>query len=201
MSEPEERIDGQFDEQPDERSKQPVDDAGTGAPGEDPERGGEPVPGDEKARLEAQLRRSMADLANLRKRMHREADEARRRAVEALTAELLPVLDNFHLALGVKDQQEAAQGTFDPEVVVEGMRMVKSLLESVLERHGLQEIPAEGRPFDPNRHEAVGVDTESDADAGRVTQVMQRGYMLGDKVLRASRVMVRGGDPGESEDR
>lgn len=145
--------------------------------------------GDESSRLEGQLRRSMADLANLRKRMHKEVDEARRRAVEGMSAELLPVLDNFHLALGVT---EGDAGTYDPATVVEGMKMVKTLLESVLERHGLKEIAAQGEPFDPNRHEAVGVDTESDCDEGVVTRVMQRGYTIGDKVLRATRVLVRG---------
>jgi molecular chaperone GrpE len=145
--------------------------------------------GDDASRLEGQLRRSMADLANLRKRMHKEVDDARRRAVEGMSAELLPVLDNFHLALGVTDGDA---GSYDPATVVEGMRMVKSLLESVLERHGLKEIAAQGEPFDPNRHEAVGVDTQADCDEGVVTQVVQRGYTLGDKVLRATRVLVRG---------
>jgi molecular chaperone GrpE len=145
--------------------------------------------GDDASRLESQLRRSMADLANLRKRMHKEVDDARRRAVEGMSTELLPVLDNFHLALGVTDGDA---GAYDPATVVEGMRMVKSLLESVLERHGLKEITAQGQPFDPNRHEAVGVDTESDCDEGVVTQIVQRGYTIGDKVLRATRVLVRG---------
>lgn len=143
-------------------------------------------------RSEAQLQRAMADLANLRKRMQRDVEDARRRAIEALAAELLPVLDNFHLALGVKDQQEAGQGTFDAQAIVDGLRMVKSLLESVLERHGLSEIRADGADFDPNLHEAVGVDADSDAEPGRITQVMLPGYRLGDKVLRASRVIVRG---------
>jgi molecular chaperone GrpE len=189
MTEPEERID--------EQDPKPGDPAAAEAGGE--AAGGPDAEADALARAEAQLRRSMADLANLRKRMHREVDEARRRALEGLTAELLPVLDNFHLALGVKDQQETGSGSFDPDAVVEGMRMVKSLLESVLERHGLSEIPADGCSFDPNLHEAVGVDTISDAAAGQVTQVVQRGYRIGDKVLRASRVLVRGEDPNAQE--
>lgn len=179
MSETEERA----DEQTTGDEIDPKGEAQTG--------GAEPAAeeGDETSRLEGQLRRSMADLANLRKRMHKDVDDARRRAVEGMSAELLPVLDNFHLALGVT---EGEAGTYDPATVVEGLRMVKSLLESVLERHGLKEIPAKGEPFDPNRHEAVGVDTETDCDEGVVTQVMQRGYTIGDKVLRATRVLVRG---------
>ena len=158
-------------------------------------------PDDGPPELEARLKRAMADMANLRKRMHRDVADARQRAIEGLAAELLPVLDNFHLALGVKDQQDAGQGEFDAELIVDGMRMVKSLLESVLERHGLSEIRSEGQTFDPNLHEAVGVDAESRAEPGKITQVMQRGYRFGDKILRASRVVVRGDTDGAPSSR
>lgn len=185
MSEPDDRI----DDQDEPRDAVP--------PEEEPvpsEREPHDVHPDDEAhrRLEAQVQRAMADLANLRRRMHKEVEDSRRRAIEGLAAELLPVLDNFHLALGVKEQQEASGATFDPQVVVEGMRMVKSLLEGVLERHGLSEIRAEGVAFDPNLHEAVGVDAESDTEPGRVTRVLQRGYRIDDKVLRPTRVVVRG---------
>ena len=73
-------------------------------------------------KLGAQLQRAMADMANLRKRMHRDIEDARRRAIEGLSAELLPVLDTFHLALGVKDQQESEQGSFDAKVMVESQK-------------------------------------------------------------------------------
>lgn len=145
------------------------------------------------SRAEVQLQRAMADLANLRRRMHKEVDEARRRAIEGLAAELLPVIDNFHLALGAKSQADASQGHIDPAAIVDGLRMVKSMLEGVLERHGLSEIQSEGAAFDPNVHEAVGVDNSGGAEPGRVVTVMARGYRLGDRVLRPSRVVVSGG--------
>jgi len=147
---------------------------------------------DERERLEAQLRRAMADLANLRKRQAKELVDARVRAIEALTAEILPVLDNFHLALGATDSQLAEAGEFDPNAIVEGLQMVRAMLEGVLERHGLSEIPAEAAVFDPNVHEAVGVDSETAVAPGTITKVVQRGYRVGDRVLRPSRVIVAG---------
>ena len=180
----------------------------------EPQRGNphdeEPVPAEPEAhdvhpddaahrRTEAQLQRAVADLANLRKRTHRDIDDARRRMVEAMSADLLPVLDNFHLALGAQDAIDASGQAAGSSAMADGMRMVKGMLEDVLARHGLAEIEAEGRPFDPNFHEAVGVDSESPVAPGLITQVLQRGYRIDDKVLRASRVIVRGeskpGDP------
>ena len=139
-------------------------------------------------KLELQLRRAMADLANLRKRQSKDLQDARQRAVESLAAQILPVLDNFHLALG------AAEGGRPGDVssMVEGLNMVRGMLEGVLAGQGLTEIPAEGADFDPNLHEAVGVDNDSDAEPGVITKVMQRGYRIHDKVLRASRVLVKG---------
>lgn len=146
--------------------------------------------------LEAKLRRAMADLANIRRRHAKELDDARKRAVEGLAAELLPVLDNFHLALGVQDSNEVSA---DVKAMLDGLVMVRSLLEGTLERHGLSEIPSVQAAFDPNLHEAVGVDTDTDQETGTITKVMQRGYKIGDKVLRASRVVVAG-KPEESTD-
>lgn len=140
-------------------------------------------------KLEDQLRRAMADLANLQRRRLKEVEEARHRALEGLTAELLPVLDNFHLAIGATDNDS---GTFDAGTIVEGMKMVRTMLESVLERYGLTTIPSLERKFDPNLHEAVGVDRESEAEPGTITRLVQPGYRMHDKVLRASRVIVRG---------
>ncbi len=139
---------------------------------------------------EAKLRRAMADLANIRKRHATELGEARSRAIEVLTAELLPVLDNFYLALQAQDN--ATELSDDVKMMFEGLKMVRSLFEGTLERHGLAEIPTAGATFDPNVHEAVGVDTESDAAPGTITSVMQRGYRFNDKILRASRVIVAG---------
>lgn len=145
---------------------------------------------EERARLETQLQRAMADLQNFRKRQSREFEEVRKRTLEGLAAELLPVLDNFHLALEAHEARHAEES--DIHTMVEGLRMVQSLLHAALERHGVSEIPAAGLPFDPTRHEAVGVEPRDDVDAGHVAGVVQRGYQIGDKVVRPSRVVVAG---------
>lgn len=146
----------------------------------------------ERDRLEEQLKRTMADLANVRRRHLKEMDEARQHALEGFAAELLPVLDNFHLALDAHERNEAGEAKEETRAMVEGLEMVRTLLQAALERHGLSEIPALGEPFDPNVHEAVGVDTEASTEPGRITRVMQRGYSFKDKVIRPSKVLVAG---------
>lgn len=147
---------------------------------------------DDKDAVETRLRRAMADLANFRRRQAKELDDARKRAIETLAVELLPVVDNFHLAL------DSAEGADDPAAVLEGVELVRTMLIGVLERHGLTEIRAQGTRFDPMRHEAIGVDAETTAEPGVVTKVVQRGYTLGERVVRASRVLVSG--PVEAQD-
>ncbi|MGE3171152.1 MAG: nucleotide exchange factor GrpE [Planctomycetota bacterium] len=147
----------------------------------------------ERDHLEEQLRRALADAANMRRRAQKEAEDSRRRIVEGFTQELLPVLDNFQLALQSWDEQQDHQ---DPSALVQGVRMVQTLLMSALERHGLQPIAAEGQPFDPARHEAVAVEPRADVKANQVVRVLVPGYLLSDRVLRHAKVVVAGEAPG-----
>jgi molecular chaperone GrpE len=141
----------------------------------------------ERDQLEQKLQRALADTANIRRRQKQEMDESRHRTIEGLTHELLPVLDSFTFALQSNDGSNP-----DPQAVLEGVRLVRTLLSGVLERHGLQEIPAEGLPFDPARHEAVAVEPDANTPEGHVVRVLQTGYVLGDRVVRHSRVVVAG---------
>jgi molecular chaperone GrpE len=140
----------------------------------------------ERDQLEAQLQRALADAVNMRRRQKQEMDESRNRVLEGLAQELLPVLDSFTMAL------QAHESGHDLESLVEGVRLVRTLLSGALERHGLQEIQAEGKPFDPARHEAVAVEPTKSVPEGRVLRVLQTGYMLGDRVVRHSKVVVAG---------
>lgn len=140
----------------------------------------------ERDQLETQLQRALADAVNMRRRQKQEMDESRNRVLEGLAQELLPVLDSFTMAL-----QAHETGT-DPESLVEGVRLVRTLLSGALERHGLQEIQAEGKPFDPARHEAVAVEPTNTVPEGQVVRELQVGYMLGDRVVRHSKVVVAG---------
>lgn len=142
---------------------------------------------DERDNLEQQLQRTLADTANMRRRQRQELEEGRRRTLEGLTQELLPVLDTFSMALSAADSD-----TVDARSIVEGVKMVRTMLASVLERHGLVEIPADNQTFDPLRHEAVAVEPDDSVPEGQILRVLQTGYMVGDRVVRHSRVVVAG---------
>jgi molecular chaperone GrpE len=165
--------------------------------GQDPKATGQPTDATapmaslqhERDQLEEQLRRALADAANMRRRQQKEAEDSRRRIVEGFTQELLPVLDSFQLALQAFDEQQ--QGA-DPTALVQGVRMVQALLRSALERHGLQEIPAQDQPFDPARHEALAVEPRPGVEQGLVLKVLAPGYLLADRVLRHAKVVVSG---------
>jgi len=146
---------------------------------------------EERDKLQSQLQRTLADLQNFRKRRAQEMTNVRRTAIEAMAADLLPVLDNFHLAttIGSSTGDEATRS------MQEGLEMVRGMLESVFERYGVQEIPADGTRFDPLVHEAVGIDPDPEAEEGVVTQIIQRGYSIDGKVIRPTRVMVGGTPP------
>ena len=140
----------------------------------------------EAAPDEAYLRLA-ADFDNYRKRVAREHAELTARANERLLNELLPVLDDLERAL-----EAAAQHDHTPEgeaKLEEGVRLVHRSLLGLVERHGLSEIGTEGA-FDPHVHEALLTQPGNGAEEGSVLQVLQKGYRLGDKVLRPARVIV-----------
>lgn len=149
---------------------------------------------EERDKLQSQLQRTLADLQNFRKRRAQEMTDVRRAAIEAMTADLLPILDNFHLAttIGSSTGDEATRS------MQEGLEMVRGMLESVFKRYGVQEIPADGTRFDPLVHEAVGIDPDPEAEEGVVTQILQRGYSIDGKVIRPTRVMVGGTPPSST---
>jgi molecular chaperone GrpE len=143
----------------------------------------------EKARAEAEsylddLRRLQADFDNYRKRTLREQTARTAAASQALVARLLPVLDNFELAVSAAEQSRDFDG------MLKGVEMVLGALRGVLEGEGLAKIEAEGKPFDPERHEAVIAVEQEDAEPGRVVGIVRAGYELGGKVLRPAMVKV-----------
>jgi molecular chaperone GrpE len=126
--------------------------------------------------------RLAADFDNYRKRVAREHAELTARANERLVNELLPVLDDLERALEAAAEHEEAK-------LEEGVQLVHRSLASLLERHGLTEIDTDGA-FDPHVHEALLAQPGEGAEEGAVLQVLQKGYRLGDKVLRPARVIV-----------
>jgi molecular chaperone GrpE len=126
--------------------------------------------------------RLAADFDNYRKRVAREQVELTRRANERLLNELLPVLDDLERALEAAAEHEEAK-------LEEGVRLVHRSLLGLVERHGLSEIETDGA-FDPHVHEALLAQPGEGAAEGSVLQVLQKGYRLGDRVLRPARVIV-----------
>ena len=142
-----------------------------------------------KAKAEAEsylddLRRLQADFDNYRKRTLREQTARAASASQALVARLLPVLDNFELAVSSAEQSR------DFDRMLKGVEMVFGELREVLESEGLVRIEAEGKPFDPERHEAVIAVEEEDAEPGMVVDIVRAGYELRGKVLRPAMVKV-----------
>jgi len=143
----------------------------------------------DKARTEAalyldDLRRLQADFDNYRKRTLREQTARSASASQALVARLLPVLDNFELAVSAAEQSR------DFDRMLKGVEMVLGALREVLEGEGLVKIEAEGKPFDPERHEAVIAVEQEDAEPGTILDIVRAGYELGGKVLRPAMVKV-----------
>jgi molecular chaperone GrpE len=132
--------------------------------------------------------RLAADFDNYRKRTAREQLELTKRATERLVTELLPVLDDLERALEAAEQHEEAK-------LEDGVRLVHRSLADALRREGLAEIETNGQ-FDPHVHEAL-LSQPSEAEEGSVVQVIQKGYRLGDRVLRPARVVVAAPQPEE----
>jgi molecular chaperone GrpE len=137
----------------------------------------------------ADLQRLAADFDNFRKRAARDHESLVTRAHERLVKELLPVLDDLERALEAAAEHEEAR-------LEEGVRLVARELREALRREGLVEIETNGR-FDPHVHEAL-LTQPSDEEEGAVIQVLQKGYRLGDRVLRPARVVISQGTPQEA---
>ena len=138
----------------------------------------------EIARIRDQLLRTAADFDNFRKRTRRELDDAHKRGKEELLRELLPVFDNLERAA-----QHAGQAT-DAKAVADGIGIVLKQFTDTLGRIGIQRIDAVGAPFDPSLHEAIQQVETNDHPAGVIVAEVQPGYAMGDRLVRASMVVV-----------
>jgi molecular chaperone GrpE len=132
------------------------------------------------------LLRTTADFDNYKKRITREKQESVRYANENLLTKLIPLLDNFEMAIA------AAQGNSAEAVqsLQAGVAMILQQLKSTLIESGLEEIDAAGGTFDPNWHEAVAQRETSEVPEGQVVQQLRKGYKLRDRLLRPATVVV-----------
>jgi molecular chaperone GrpE len=131
------------------------------------------------------LQRERAAFQNYKRRVEREREEQAQLAGGRVLTRLLPVLDDFYRAMdAVPDGQR--------DEWLGGVALILRKFERLLQEEGVTEIEALGQPFDPNFHEAIGVDPDSEAESGTITAVLQRGYRRGDRVLRPAMVRVAG---------
>ncbi len=131
--------------------------------------------------------RAMADLDNLRKRSARERQEAIQYANQSLMERLVPALDNLDMALAAVG---GAQAQATVESLKTGVEMVLGQLKGVLRDAGLEEIDAQGQPFDPTWHEAVSQVESLDVPEGHVLQQLRKGYKLQQRLIRPATVVV-----------
>jgi molecular chaperone GrpE len=134
--------------------------------------------------------RAVAEIDNLRKRMARELEGARKFGAERLVSALLPVRDSLEASLAA-----ASGGNLDTGAVLEGDRATLRILSQVLTDAGITEIDPEGEPFDPARHEAISLLPSPTAEPNSVITVVQKGYLLHDRVVRPARVVVATAPP------
>jgi molecular chaperone GrpE len=141
----------------------------------------------EKADEYLQLaQRTKADFENYRKRAARESASAKERGVAALALELLPAVDDLDRAL------EATDGHQDSDMLASGVKLVHARVLDALARVGIEPFSPVGERFDPQQHEAVSQQPVQGVEPGTVVEVYQRGYRLGESILRPARVVVAG---------
>ena len=146
---------------------------------------------EENAKLKEELAASKnayfkayADAENLKKRLQSEADNVRKYRIQGFATEVLPVIDNLERALDVKVDDTNVKN------YAKGFEMIYQQLVHILEMEGVKEIEAKDKPFDPNFHQALMQEAKEGVEPGMVIEVLQKGYMLKDRVLRATLVKV-----------
>jgi len=143
----------------------------------------------EKGELRDRMLRIAADFENWKKRSRREAAETETKGREGVLRDVLEVIDNLERALA------ASNGGVDGASVVKGVELVLRLFNAKLERYGVQPIESKGQPFDPRVHEAISRITTADFPAGTVAMEMQKGYRIGERLLRPAMVGVAAAPP------
>lgn len=133
--------------------------------------------------LEEEVLRVRAEMDNLRKRSYREVESARKFALERFMGDLVEVTDSLERGLQIGEDATADQ-------LREGSELTLRQLTAVLNKHGLALVDPESEPFNPEHHEAISMVAMEGVESGTVIQVVQKGYLLNDRLLRPARVVV-----------
>ncbi|HFC04570.1 MAG TPA: nucleotide exchange factor GrpE [Rhizobiales bacterium] len=148
----------------------------------------------EVADLKDKLLRNMAEMENLRRRAEREKAEATLYAATNFARDVLPVADNLARALDTMDDQARANADESVKNLLEGVELTQRELLNTLQKHNIKIIEPMGEKFDPNKHQAMFEVPDPEAVNGTVVQVVQAGYLIGDRVLRPAMVGVAKSD-------
>ena len=147
----------------------------------------------ELAEAKDRLLRRLADMDNMRKRTEREVADARVYGISAFARDILGVADNMHRAMAALDNELRAKADEGLKALLDGVELTERELINVLEKNGVTRIEPLNQKFDPNRHQAMFEVDDASVPSGSVVQVMQAGYMIGDRVLRPALVAVAKG--------
>ena len=149
----------------------------------------------EAAELKDRLLRALAEMENLRRRTEREVADSRAYAVASFARDILQVADNMARALQTSTAE--LRTNLDPGVraLLDGVELTERELMKVLEKHGVRKFDPQGERFDPNLHQAMYEVTDPTLPAGTVAQVIQPGYLIGERMLRPALVAVAKGGP------
>ena len=138
----------------------------------------------EVAQLQDRALRAQAEVENIRRRAAKDVDNARKFALERFAGDLLPALD------GLEKSAESAASATEVKAVAEGVALSLKLLLDSLQRNGVEQVDPLGEPFDPTHSEAMAMVENPDAEPNSVMEVMQKGYLLNGRVVRAAKVIV-----------
>ncbi len=147
----------------------------------------------ENAELKDRALRALAETENMRRRTEREVADAHVYAVTNFARDLLSVVDNFERALGSLTAEQRAAGDAAMKGLIEGVELTSRDLTTVLTKHGVKRLDPQGEKFDPNFHQAMFEAPDESVPSGAVSQVVQSGWKIGERVLRPALVGVSKG--------
>jgi molecular chaperone GrpE len=150
---------------------------------------------DEAAEMKDRLLRTLAEMENLRKRTEREVAEARQYGIASFARDILGVADNFRRALDAIGPEVKAGADAATTSLIEGVELTERELAKALEKNGIRKIEPQGEKFDPNLHQAMYEVPDPSVPSGSIVQVIQPGYVIGERILRPAMVAVAKGGP------
>ena len=149
----------------------------------------------ENAQLKDKALRTMADMENLRRRTEKEVADARTYAVSSFARDMLTVADNMRRGIESVPQEQRTSADGALKTLLEGVELTERDLLKTLEKYGIKQIDPQGQRFDPNLHQAMFEVEDMSVTTGTVVQVVQAGFVIGERVLRPALVGVSKGGP------